>query len=301
MAPIIRAALVQTCNAYKPMPEHVERLSALTDKLDEIRTANLDHHEILIRQAAQAGAQLVGLGELFTAPYFALAEQAFWCGLAEDALHGPTIARLGPLAAELNLVLVAPIYELDTETGNRFNTAVVIDANGTVIGRYRKTHIPCGTNEQARFVETFYYGRSDGGPNGYFPVFDTAVGRLGVAICYDRHFEGVIARLAAAGAQIVLCPAITFGEQSERMWPIESAVDATRHRLFIGASNRHGAEPPWNVHFFGGSYFTGPEGDLPNLSQDERLVIADLPIGQLDAEHSSGWDLARDQRPDIYK
>jgi N-carbamoylputrescine amidase len=135
----------------------------------------------------------------------------------------------------------------------------------------------------------------------FFPVFDTSVGRVGVLICYDRHFEGVVRALAAGGAELVLAPAITFGATSRRMWPLEAEVDAMRHRLFIGSSNRVGAEPPWNQEFFGESFFVGPEGPVsPLLPAPEGLVVADLNLGLLADADGSGWNLARDRRPAIY-
>ncbi|MCA9659506.1 MAG: hypothetical protein KC486_14260, partial [Myxococcales bacterium] len=157
-------------------------------------------------------------------------------------------------------IVVAPIYELDAATERRFNTAVVIDERGELLGRYRKCHIPDGSNEQGSFRESYYYEASTGeavehpgniADNPFFPVFETSVGRLGVAICYDRHFDGVIRSLAHGGAEIILVPAVTFGATSRRMWRIEAEVDAIRHRVYIAPSNRRGAEPPWNQEFFG--------------------------------------------------
>lgn len=295
---LLRAAMTETKNQYADMPASVDALDQLAGKLDAVRDANLDHHETLIREAAARGARLVGLGELFPGPYFALERKDLWLGLAEDPDEGPTARRMSSLAAELELVIVAPMFE-QTKAGRRYNTALVFDADGKKLGQYRKSHIPFGTNEQGSFVETHYYGRSDEAP--FFPVFDTAIGRLGVAICYDRHFEGVMASLAANGAQVVMSPAVTFGAKSERMWEIEFEVDAARHRLFIGGSNRKGVEPPWTIEYFGRSHFVGPDGRLPDLAADHpELVISDLDVESLSGPCSSGWDLARDRRPAIY-
>ena len=107
-------------------------------------------------------------------------------------------------------------------------------------------------------------------------------------------------RLARAGAQLIFSPAITFGEQSRRMWDLEFPVDAARARVFIGGLNRLGVEPPWEVEYFGASYFVGPDGVLPDLSSVDELVIADLDLASLDTADSSGWNLQRDARPDIY-
>jgi beta-ureidopropionase len=310
MTRTLRAAMSETCNAYRAMPATVGDLSILADRLDEIREANVAHHVALARAAASAGAQVLGMGELFTGPYFALGRDPMWLGLAEDALTGPTVTTLRAAARDTGLILVAPIFEQDPRSGRRFNTAVVIGETGEILGRYRKTHIPVGENEQGAFCETFYYDRSDGdlgawprnvSRNRFFPVFETRLVRLGVAICYDRHFEGVMSALAANGAELVLSPAVTFGEKSRRMWDLEFPVDAARHNLYIGGSNRRGVEPPWTQEYFGASYFAGPGGVLPRVaSPTTELVIADLDLDVLRGADPSGWNLPRDRRPTIY-
>ena len=293
---IVRAALTQTANAFKGMPAKVADLGRLKGRLDEVRAANIEHNIALIRAAAKAGAKIVCLGELCTAPYFALGKDPMWLALAEDAEHGPSVMAFSKAASENGIVVVAPLYELEAKTKHRFNTAVVIEADGRILGKYRKTHIPCGANEQGEFAETFYYGRSEG--PSYFPVFKTSVGTVGVAICYDRHFEGVVAALAAGGAQIVFSPAVTFGAKSRRLWEHEFLVDACRHRVYIGGSNRKGAEKPWNQAYFGASYFAGPDGEkLKKVSSRPELIIADLDLGALQRPDPSGWNLKRDARP----
>ncbi|MCA9310048.1 MAG: acyltransferase [Phycisphaerales bacterium] len=292
---MLRAAMTQVCNAYPHMPATVDRLSSLADRLEEIRAANVDYHVSLIELAHQRGARVIGLGELFPAPYFALRRDDFWLGMAESATEGPTVSTMRRTAARLNMVIVAPIYERDGD--QRFNTAVVIDADGSVLGRQRKCHIPQGSNERGSFVERHYYERADRPP--YLQVFPSAVGPIGVAICYDRHFEGVMSGLARRGAKLIFSPAVTFGSKSRRMWDLEFRVDAARHNVFIGGSNRSGVEAPWNQPYFGASYFTGPNGVLRNLSEDERLVIADLDFEELDQPDPSGWHLVRDTRPEL--
>jgi predicted amidohydrolase len=120
-----------------------------------------------------------------------------------------------------------------------------------------------------------------------------------VSICYDRHFPRMAEGLTAAGAQLIFSPAVTFGEKSRRMWEIEFECDAARHNVFVGGSNRMGAERPWNQEYFGASHFAGPSGRCENLSDVAELVIADLNLDALDAPDSSGWDLARDRNPGI--
>jgi N-carbamoylputrescine amidase len=249
------------------------------------------------------------MGELCPAPYFALFRDPMWLALAEDALEGPTASAMRAAAREHRMVLVVPLYELDRASGRRFNTAIVIDETGELLGRYRKTHIPEGTNERASFCETFYYERSDGelgawprnvSGNRFFPVFETSLARIGVSICYDRHFQGVARTLAAEGAELVFSPAVTFGKKSRRMWELEFEVDAARHNLFFGGSNRLGAEPPFDVEYFGASHFCGPSGRVAPIASPPELVVADLDLGVLAAGDPSGWNLPRDTRQDIY-
>ncbi len=308
MTRIVRAALTQTINAYPHMPPTVDGLAALAGKLEDIRRANVEHHVELIRSAKQQSVQVICFGELFPGPYFALRHDSFWVGLAEDARTGKTVSTLREAARQHSMIIIAPIYEL-TADGKRFNTAVVIDERGEVLGTYRKTHIPHGQNEQGSFLEGHYYDRSDGGnvlgpanvsKNPFFPVFQTSLGKLGVAICYDRHFEGVMWSLAKEGAELIFSPAVTFGAKSQRMWHLEFQVDAARHNVFIGGSNRKGVEAPWNQPYFGESHFTGPNGLAKDLSRHPELIISDLDLGELSRADPSGWNLPRDIRHDIY-
>ena len=289
---IVRAALTETKNAYQPMPESIAELGSLQGKLEDIRKANVLHHIELMEEAKKQGVQVVCFGELFPAPYFALSTDPMWVPLAEDARTGNTITELREAARRLEMITVAPIYEKDGE--NRFNTAVVLDEKGEILGKFRKAHIPFGGNEQGSFHENFYYGRSDADP--LFPVFDTSLGKIGVAICYDRHFYYVMPSLARQGAEIIFSPAITFGSKSQRMWHLEFPTDAARFNVFIGGSNRKGSEKPWNQPYFGESYFTGPNGLLENLSSHQNLIIADVDLTTLSEPDPAGWNLPRDTR-----
>ena len=307
-ARVVRVAVTETRNAFADMPASVGELEQLEGRLEELRAANVEHHVDLMRAARAQGVQIIGFGELFAGPYFALGKNPLWFALAEDARVGPTVTRLSAAAKELGLIVVAPIYERDP-SGQRFNTAVVIDERGAVLGKYRKTHLPCGENEQGAFDEPFYYDKSDGrngageavvSQNPFFPVFQTSLGRLGVAICYDRHFDCVMPSLAREGAELVFAPAVTFGQKSQRMWHLEFQVDAARHNLFIAGSNRRGSEPPWDQPYFGESHIAGPNGVLPNLSSHKDLIVADVALDELSRPDPSGWDLPRDVRYEIY-
>ena len=178
---VVRAALTETINAYQGMPENVADLGQLKDLLPDIRRANVQHHIDLMAQARQQGVAAICFGELFPAPYFALGTDPMWIPMAEDAQTGPTVSELRVAARQHHMIVVAPIYELDSAQGKRYNTAVVIDEKGELLGKFRKAHIPFGGNEQGSFHENFYYGRSD--DQDLFPVFSTSVGKIGVAIC----------------------------------------------------------------------------------------------------------------------
>lgn len=306
---LVRCALTQTRNAYPLMPATVEDLPSLQDKLDDVRQANVAHNVDLIQHAATAGARIICLGELCTAPYFALYTHPMWLAFAEDAESGPSVQAFRAAAQANRIIVIAPIFEQDARSGKRFNTAVVIDEHGQILGKYRKTHIPCGQNDRGSFHETFYYGSSDGNlgvhraniaRNPFFPVFQTSIGNVGVAICYDRHFEGVVHSLKEGGAELVFCPAITFGKKSQKVWHQEFLVDAVRHGVFIGGSNRLGSEPPWTIEYFGESYFCGPQGLCPAIASPTGLVMSDLDLTELTEPDPSGWNLPRDIRYDIY-
>jgi N-carbamoylputrescine amidase len=287
----------------------VGEISESTVDLEAVRQTNVDRGLDLAAEAAAQDAQIFCLGELFPAPYFALHESPLWLAMAEPVVGGRTIPRLARAAAEHGMVIVAPIYELDPKSGKRFSTAVVIGDEGEILGTYRKCHVPDGINETGSFCEAYYLSPSDGrldncaphniSTSPYFPVFRTPWVDLGVALCYDRHFEGVVSALAAHGAQFVVCPSIVFGEHARRVWHLEFRVDACRHNVFIGGSNRRGAEPPWNVEFFGDSYVCGPAGVLPNVSTHPELVIVDVDPAELEQQHPAGWNLQRDRRSDI--
>jgi beta-ureidopropionase len=305
----LRVALTQTRNAYQNMPADLSDLSSLAPMLADLRDANISHHIELLAEGSNAGVQIMGFGELFPGPYFALGRDPLWFGLAEDPLTGPTVSRLREAAIKHNMVVVAPIYEVDKSTQKRFNTAVFIEANGEILGIYRKTHIPEGSNEQASFCETYYYEKSDGelgnwpkniSKNPFFPVYESSVGRIAAAICYDRHFGGAMTSLASQGAELIFSPAVTFGEKSRRMWETEFEVDACRNRVFIGGSNRIGTETPWTQDYFGASYWVGPNGRCQNLSEHPNLIISDVDLDHLRDSDPSGWNFERDLRPDIY-
>ena len=267
---IVRAALIQ-CTGITP------------------HEAMIDKQVAFIRQAADQGAQVVCLQELATGPYFCQVETDDWFELAEPVEDGPTLARLQPLAAELGIVLVVPLFEI--ADGFYYNTAAVIDADGSFLGKYRKTHIPHGT----LFYEKYYFKPGNSG----YPVFDTAVGRIAVYICYDRHFPEGPRIYGIEGAEIVFMPSATAGASWD-LWHTEQRGHAIANQYFVGTNNRVGVEETGPLDFYGNSYFVGPRGEtLAQGGTGEEVVIADLDLGSLRRVRTETpfW---RDRRPETY-
>ncbi|MGW0659954.1 nitrilase-related carbon-nitrogen hydrolase [Streptodolium elevatio] len=253
----------------------------------------VDVHEAYARQAAAQGAQIMGFQEVFNAPYFCQVQEPEHYGWAEPVPEGPTTARMSALARELGMVLVVPVYEVE-QSGFYYNTAAVIDADGTVLGKYRKHHIP----QVKGFWEKYYFRPGNLG----WPVFDTAVGRIGVYICYDRHFPEGWRALGLAGAQLVYNPSATSRGLSAYLWQLEQPAAAVANEYFIAAINRVGVEEYGDNDFYGTSYFVDPRGQFvgePASDRDEELVVRDLDFGLID-EVRNQWAFYRDRRPDAY-
>ncbi|MGW1345051.1 nitrilase-related carbon-nitrogen hydrolase [Kribbella sp. NPDC002412] len=274
MSEVVRAALVQT--------------SWTGDKESMIKA-----HEEYVRQAAAQGARVICFQELFYGPYFCQLQDAKFYEYAE-AVPGPTTERFAALAKELGMVMVLPVYEQE-QPGVLYNTAAVIDADGKYLGKYRKNHIP----QVKGFWEKFYFRPGNLG----YPVFDTAVGRIGVYICYDRHFPEGWRALGLAGAKIVFNPSATHRGLSSYLWKLEQPASAVANEYFIGAINRVGIESDYGENdFYGTSYFVDPEGKFVGETghdHDPELIVRDLDLGLLDTVRDR-WQFYRDRRPDAY-
>ena len=296
--PKFKAAVTQTINQYDLSQVDLDLVPEIRD---EVILANLDHNIALIRQAARQGARVICLGEFFNTPYFPLEKQERWRSLSTTLEDSISVRCLQDLSKTLDLVIIAPIFERDSGTGMCYSTAIVIE-EGKALGKYRKNFVPNGSNELAGFHEGFYITGSNGTDSSVverYPVFETRFGKIGVIICFDRHFPETLAQLAARGAELVFCPAVTFGRDSRRLWKKEFEVDAARYNVVIGASNRKGREAPWNVEFFGESVFMGPGGELLNLSNHPEIVLAELDICAVRASNNTGWHLsAHRKKPD---
>lgn len=254
-------------------------------------------HEELARAAAGRGAQIIGFQELCYGPYFGVVQDQKYYDYVEP-LPGPTSERFQALAKELGMVIVLPIYEVANE-GEYYNTAAVIDADGTLLGRYRKHHIP----HLPQFWEKFYFRPGNVG----YPVFHTAVGRVGVYICYDRHFPEGWRELGLNNAQLVFNPSATKPGLSNRLWEIEQPAAAANNQYFIAANNRIGREEQefgdQAVTFYGSSYFVDPRGNYVGAvasSDEEELVIRDLDFAEIKRARDD-WQFYRDRRPDSYR
>ncbi len=250
-------------------------------------------HEERAREAAAAGAQVICFQELFYGPYFCQVQDAGFYSYAET-VPGPTTGRFQALAAELGMVMVLPMYEQE-QPGVLYNTAAVIDADGSYLGKYRKSHIP----QTQGFWEKFYFRPGNLG----YPVFDTAVGKVGVYICYDRHFPEGWRALGLNGAQIVFNPSATSRGLSAYLWKLEQPAAAVANEFFVGAINRVGIEDLGDNDFYGTSYFVDAEGKFvgePADAQEPELVVRDLDLDLL-TEVRDRWAFYRDRRPDSYE
>lgn len=283
MPRIIKSALIQaTCPFDGSSDPH------------SIRTAMIDKHMALIEEAAAKGVQILCMQELFYGPYFPAEQEMRWYGLTEEVPNGPTIQLMMETARRLGMVLIVPIYEVDG-TGIYYNTAAVIDADGRFLGKYRKTHLP---HCHPGFWEKFYFRPGNLG----YPVFETAVGKVGVYLCYDRHFPEGARCLGLNGAEIVFNPSATVAGLSEHLWKIEQPAHAVANQYFIAAINRVGFEKPWNIgEFYGQSYFCDPRGQMVAVASRDKdeLLIADLDLDMIQ-EVRNVWQFYRDRRPETY-
>jgi N-carbamoylputrescine amidase len=283
MARIVRCGLIQASNALDA-----------NASCDDIRQAMIDKHIPFIEEAAEKGVQILCMQEIFTGPYFCAEQTTKWYDMAEQIPNGPTTQLMQELAKKHQMVIVVPIYEEDIP-GVYYNTAAVIDADGTYLGKYRKNHIPhCNPG----FWEKFYFKPGNLG----YPVFDTAYGKVGVYICYDRHFPEGARALGLNGAEIVFNPSATVAGLSEYLWKLEQPAHAVANQYFVGAINRVGTEGPWNIgEFYGQSYFVNPRGQfVAEASRDQdELLVADLDFDMV-REVRNVWQFFRDRRPDTY-
>ena len=283
MARITRAALIQASNPAPP-----------ESSIEDTKKMMIDKHVELIKQAADQGAQVTCLQEIFYGPYFCAEQDTRWYEIAEQIPDGPTIKLMQELAKQHKMILVVPIYEVDM-TGVYYNTAAVIDEHGEYLGKYRKHHIPhCNPG----FWEKFYFKPGNLG----YPVFETSAGKIGVYICYDRHFPEGARELGLNGAEIVFNPSATVAGLSEYLWKLEQPAHAVANQYYVGAINRVGTEEPWRIgEFYGQSYFCNPRGQImvEGSRDKDEVIVADLDLDMIE-EVRNTWQFYRDRRPESY-
>ena len=283
MPQIVRCGLIQAAN--------VEDAGSTIEK---IKKAMIDKHVAMIEDAAGKGVQIMCLQELFYGPYFPAEQNTHWYDLVERIPDGPTVRLMRDVARKHKMVMVVPIYE-EEMTGVYYNTAAVIDADGQYLGKYRKTHIP---HCLPGFWEKFYFAPGNLG----FPTFETKYARIGVYICYDRHFPEGARALGLNGAEIVYNPSATVAGLSQYLWKLEQPAHAAANGYFMGCINRVGTEKPWNLgKFYGSSYFVDPRGQIfAQASEDkDELLIAEFDLDMIE-EVRSVWQFFRDRRPETY-
>ena len=258
----------------------------------EIKEAMINKHIPFIEEAASQGVQILCLQEIFSTPYFCPGQDSDWYAAAEP-IPGPTVERMQELARKHQMVMIVPIYEKE-QPGVLYNTAAVIDADGTLLGKYRKHHIP----HTSGFWEKFFFRPGNLG----YPVFETRYAKVGVYICYDRHFPEGARALGLNGAEIVYNPSATVAGLSQYLWKLEQPAHAVANGYFMGCINRVGTEKPWDLgQFYGSSYFVDPRGQfVATASEDQdELLIAELDLDLID-EVRSVWQFYRDRRPESY-
>jgi N-carbamoylputrescine amidase len=283
MPRIVRAGLIQA-TLCEPA----------TSPIGKIKSAMIDKHIALTAEAAGKGVQVLCYQELFYGPYFCAEQKTRWYDMVEQIPDGPTTKLFCEIAKKHGMVIVLPIYE-EEQAGVYYNTAAVIDADGTYLGKFRKMHIPhCDPG----FWEKFYFRPGNMG----YPVFNTKFGKVGVYICYDRHFPEGWRALGLGGAEMVFNPSATVAGLSEYLWKLEQPAAAANNIYYVGAINRPGIEEPWKIgEFYGTSYFADPRGQIitQGTRNTDSIVVADLDL-DLIREVRNTWQFYRDRRPESY-
>lgn len=270
------------------------RLALVQRAVEDDRRAAHQGALAAVREAAVGGAQVVCLPELYDLPYFPRQVAVEAWRLAEPQ-PSARVRELGRLAAELGIVLVAPVFE-EAAPGVLFNTAIVYDADGSLLGRYRKNHIPDGPG----YHEKYYFTPGDTG----YPVWATAFGRIGVGVCWDSWFPETARLLALGGADLLLFPTAIGSEpdrprySSEDAWRTVMRGHAIANGVFVGAPNRVGVEGP--MTYYGGTFVCDPFGEvIACAGKGPEIVFADLDFGR-NRELRELLQFYRDRRAETY-
>lgn len=263
------------------------------------RQATLDKADHLVREAAKKGANIILLQELFETPYFCQLQKFQYMELATPLEENPAVEHFKRLAKELDVVLPISFFE---RVGNtQFNSIAIIDADGEILGVYRKTHIPDGLP----YAEKFYFTPGDTG----FKVWNTKYGRIGVGICWDQWFPETARSLALQGAEILFFPTAigsepTLEKDSRIHWRNTMAGHAAANMMPVVASNRIGRETDEDseMTFYGSSFIADNHGEIVEQADDctETVLVHEFDLDELERERRE-WGIFRDRRPEMYK
>ncbi|MBI1252615.1 MAG: N-carbamoylputrescine amidase [Alphaproteobacteria bacterium] len=259
--------------------------------------ANIAKTESLVRDAAKQGAQVILASELLQGPYFCTSQEERWFAGAYAALEHPVVQKLAPLAKDLNVALPLSIFERDGPA--YYNSLVMVDAGGEILGVYRKSHIPDGPGYQ----EKYYFRPGDTG----FKVWDTKFGRVGVGICWDQWFPEAARAMALMGADVLMYPTAIGSEPHDSSldtrdpWRRAMQGHAVANVIPVAAANRIGLEESGQA-FYGSSFIADHRGDLVAAfdRQDEGVLVHAFDLDFLD-RHRAAWGFFRDRRPDLYR
>jgi len=261
---------------------------------------NISKAESMVREAAEKGAQIILLQELFETPYFCQKEKSDYYVYATELENNKAINHFKALAKQLQVVLPISFYEKKNYA--RYNSLAVIDANGEVLGKYRKSHIPDGPG----YEEKFYFNPGDTG----FKVWNTRFGKIGAGICWDQWYPEAARCMALMGAEILFYPTAIGSEpqdssiDSKDHWQTCMLGHAAANLIPVVASNRVGVEEDEDskITFYGSSFIAGPQGNKISEAgrTEETVLVAEFDLEQLEIQRIE-WGVFRDRRPDLYK
>ena len=283
-------------------PSRIVQLGLVQRRATRDAAENLRRTIEGIREAARRGAQIVCTQELFLGPYFCQTEDHEFFKLAEP-IPGPTTEAMQALAKELGIVIVASLFEKRAE-GLYHNTAAIIDADGSYLGKYRKMHIP----DDPQYLEKFYFTPGDLG----FKAWDTKFGRIGVLVCWDQWYPEGARLTAMQGAEILFYPTAIgwlvpekaeHGERQANSWETIQRAHAIANGVYVCAVNRVGHEdgPNQGIEFWGNSFVADPSGMVvAKAGQDEEVMVVPVDLARVDVQRTH-WPFLRDRRIDAYQ
>lgn len=276
------------------------KVAATQMSCSEKVTENIEQADKLVRAAAVQGAQIILLQELFETQYFCQKEKADYYGYASELEQNKAVQHFKQVAQELKVVLPISFYEKKNYA--RYNSLAVIDANGEVLGRYRKSHIPDGPG----YEEKFYFNPGDTG----FKVWNTRYGKIGVGVCWDQWYPEAARCMALMGAELLFYPTAIGSEpqdgsiDSKEHWQACMLGHAAANLIPVIASNRIGMEVDEDsrITFYGSSFIAGPQGNKVAEAnrQEETVLVAEFDLDQLEKQRLE-WGIFRDRRPDLYR